>query len=231
MKLISELRFAAGSWRRKRQLRRIYSRFREFTMVPEDIYIRNLQLAERCKDVPGSVVECGVWRGGMIAGIATLLGPERDYFLFDSFTGLPPAKPIDGAAALHWQSDKVSPHYYENCSAPPGFAQQAMRNAGARSFELVKGWFNETLPNFVVKPPIALLRLDGDWYESTTVCLDHLFERVAPHGLIVLDDYFAWDGCSRALHDFLSRRSATERIQSFEGVCHLIKSASEPNAR
>ena len=55
------------------------------------------------------------------------------------------------------------------------------------------------------------------------ICLESLFDRVPEQGIIILDDYYAWDGCSRALHDFLSRRSATERIRSLGDVCYLIK--------
>ena len=98
-----------------------------------------------------------------------------------------------------------------------------MRIAGARSFSLIKGWFNETVPNFKPPSPIALLRLDGDWYESTMVCLVHLFDEVAPGGIVILDDYYIWDGCSRALHDFLSKRLAVERVRSLGNVCFLEK--------
>jgi hypothetical protein len=92
------------------------------------------------------------------------------------------------------------------------------------SFQLIGGWFNETLPEFTPPSPIALLRLDADWYESTIVCLEHLYQHVAPGGITILDDYYLFDGCSRALHDYLSRTSATERIESLNGFCYLVKS-------
>jgi O-methyltransferase len=97
-----------------------------------------------------------------------------------------------------------------------------MAKVEAKQFELRKGFFKDTLPDFD-PGPIALLRLDADWYESTMECLTHLFDRVVPDGIIILDDYYTWDGCSRALHDFLSYRKAVERIQSFDGVCFLRK--------
>lgn len=192
-------------------------------MIPRSEYLNNLSLAERVRSLPGCVVECGVWRGGMSAGIGMVMGPDRDYFLFDSFEGLPPAREIDGKAAIEWQNDKDSPDYRDNCAADMAFAEQAMRRAGIQSFHLKKGWFDKTLPVFQPPASIAMLRLDGDWYDSTMVCLTHLFDFVTPGGLILLDDYHTWDGCSRALHDFLSRRSATERIQSLGGVCFLEK--------
>jgi O-methyltransferase len=204
-----------------------YERFREFTMIRREVYADNLELAKRIVKVPGCIVECGVWRGGMIAGMAALLGGHRHYYLFDSFEGLPPAKEIDGKDALNWQWDVSSPNYYDNCKAPEHFAEEAMKLAGAPSFELVKGWFEKTLPGKNFGEPIALLRLDADWYDSTMVCLEHLFEKVAPGGLIMLDDYYTWDGCSRALHDFLSRRSAIERIRNLGEIAFLVKAAKD----
>ena len=194
-------------------------------MVRPESYIDNMRIAERLRkaNLQGCVLECGVWRGGMIAGLVTLLGSERDYFLFDSFEGLPPAKQVDGEGALRWQANTGVAEYFDNCSAPPEFASEAMRIAGARSFSLIKGWFNETVPKFKPPSPIALLRLDGDWYESTMVCLVHLFDEVAPGGIVILDDYYTWDGCCRALHDFLSKRSAVERVRSLGNVCFLQK--------
>ena len=174
------------------------------------------------REVEGCIVECGVWRGGMIAGIAELLGPERAYFLFDSFEGLPPAREIDGPDALAWQSAVDSPIYYDNCRAPVEMAEEAMRISGARQAALVKGWFADTLPGFRPPAPIALLRLDGDWYDSTLGSLNSLYPYVSDRGLIIVDDYATWDGCSRAVHEFLARTSSVRRIQRFEGdVCVL----------
>src|SRR5262249_42322226 len=67
-------------------------------------------------------------------------------------------------------------------------------------------------PTFV-SPNIAVLRLDGDWYDSTMICLRKFWNHVLPGGIIIIDDYFAWDGCTRAVHDFLSSIRANERIR------------------
>jgi O-methyltransferase len=67
------------------------------------------------------------------------------------------------------------------------------------------GWFQETLPRDAPGlGPVALLRLDGDWYESAVVCLEHLYPHVAPGGVVVVDDYGHWEGCRRAVNEFLS---------------------------
>lgn len=211
----------------RRRLRAIFEELREFTMIDESSFCDNLQLSEMVQNLSGCIIECGVWRGGMAAGMSRILGPDRTYFLFDSFEGLPPAQAIDGQAAIEYQANKNSPYYYDNCTAPPEFAIRAMNKMGARSFYLKQGFFENTLPNFTPPEPIALLRLDGDWYESTMTCLRHLFEHVTPGGIVILDDYYTWDGCSRALHDFLSERKTTERIRTFGSVCYLIKQNSE----
>jgi O-methyltransferase len=182
---------------------RLQRKYRAYTMIPPATYVANLRVATKCRDVAGCVVECGVWRGGMIAGIAEILGPDRHYHLFDSFAGLPPAQTIDGPAALAWQAATESEHYFDNCRAPAAAAEEAMRLATAPQFTLHAGWFEQTLPDFVPEQPIALLRLDADWYDATRLCLERLYPHMSPGGLILIDDYYTWDGCCRAVHDFL----------------------------
>ena len=208
-----------------RSLQDIYAEFRRYTMVYPKTYIRNLVLAASVRYVSGAVVECGTWKGGMAAGLSRVMGEDRDYFLFDSFEGLPPAEAIDGDAALRWQQDTNSPHYHDNCTADERDAQEAMRLAGVTQVRLVKGWFEDTLPSFPSNQQVAVLRLDADWYESTIQCLNQLYPRVAPGGLILIDDYHTWDGCSKAVHDYLSQNQLADRIRQFQNdVAYIIKS-------
>ncbi len=211
------------TWRDKLQYRKSYNRFRNDTMVPDGNFVNTLRLAKRSSAIEGCVVECGVWKGGLAAGLVSVFGTKREYFLYDSFSGLPKAKEIDGSAALEWQSNTQAPGYFDNCSAPPEFAEAAMQLAGAEKYHLVKGWFEQTLSKNKPNVPIAFLHLDADWYDSMMVCLEQLFDCVAVGGYIVLDDYYIWDGCSRALHDFLSRRSALERVRNLGEICYLEK--------
>jgi len=191
-------------------------------MVPYALFFDNLTLCQR-HAVPGCVVECGVWRGGMSGAMADAL-PGRRHYLLDSFEGLPPAKAIDGERAIAWQAAVDSPIYFDNCRAEQAYAQKAMAMSRARSFELVAGWFDKTLPTFKPQEPIAVLRLDGDWYDSTLVCLQHLYPMVPVGGLIIIDDYHTWDGCTRAVHDYLSANQLRDRIrQSRRGVCYILK--------
>src|SRR5260221_10501306 len=97
--------------------KRVYSKFRQFTMVQEREYIDCMDLVARARDIKGAVIECGVWRGGSIAGISHILGNDRNYYLVDRFEGLPPAKEIHGGEADEYQKNSESPHYHYKCSA------------------------------------------------------------------------------------------------------------------
>jgi len=194
-------------YRRERQrMYATYEKYSGFTMIPRGDYCLNLQLAETVRDVAGAVVECGVWRGGMSAGIADVLGAQRTYILCDSFQGLPDAKPIDGAAALAYQSDPTHPEYHDNCSASEDYARRAMALSAASDVHIVAGWFEATVPHLRIPDGIALLRLDGDWYESTMTCLTRIAPRLVPGGRIVLDDYYAWSGCRTAVDEYFKDR-------------------------
>lgn len=220
---LSVRRFDQASHAETEQHLAIAARFREFTMIPEHLYTDNLRLASLVRNIPGEVVECGVWRGGMSAGIATLLGDSRRYWLFDSFEGLPPATVEDGPAAVAYQNNPDDEWYFDNCTAEIGFAREAMKKAGTKHVEIVKGWFKDTV-NQAPVGKIALLRLDGDWYESTLTCLEAFAPKVVDGGLIVFDDYHTWDGCSRAIHDYLSRQSSTDRVsQSPGGNAYILR--------
>lgn len=200
----------------------IYSKYQNFTMIPIEIYIDNLLLTNSVNSIDGCIVECGVWRGGMVAGIYDYAERKRQCFLFDSFEGLPDVKENDGEAAKTWQetNDGVG---LDNCKAEIEFAEKAMELANSQNHKILQGWFDATLPKTKIDEPIAILRLDGDWYDSTIVCLENLYPQVADNGLIIIDDYYAWDGCSRAVHDYLSKNNLPLRIsQSKNGVCYII---------
>jgi O-methyltransferase len=143
--------------------------------------------------------------------------------MFDSFEGLPPPAIIDGGAALRWANNPEGPDYYDNCRATVDGVVAAAKQFGVTDqVEIVKGWFNETLPAH--RPhigPIALLRIDGDWYESVRTCLGTLYDAVVPGGFVVIDDYYDWDGCAIAVHEFLAERKYPHRIR--QGGCAFIQ--------
>jgi O-methyltransferase len=204
-------------------LKRLFKKYQKFTMIPKEVFLNNLLLVEKFRTLSGCVIECGVWRGGMIASISEVLGNDRRYYLFDSFEGLPQAKEVDGIEANKWQADKNSSSYFDNCKAEMWYAESAMKLAGQNNYSIIKGWFSETLPGFKTESPIAILRLDGDWYDSTIECLNILFPLVEKGGVVIIDDYYAWDGCSRAVHDYLSKNNLEHKIRSFNNISYIIK--------
>jgi hypothetical protein len=151
--------------------------------------------------------------GGMSAAMAEVLGRNRDYFLFDSFEGLPPAQDKDGSAALQWQSNTNGSSYFNNCAASEEEAETAMKKSQAERYTIVKGWFDRMLPVFRPPCPIALIRLDGDWYDSTMSCLTHLMPHMAERGLVIIDDYHTWDGCARAVNEYIAANCPATRIR------------------
>lgn len=88
-----------------------------------------------------------------------------------------------------------------------------------------KGWFQHTLPEIKNEiDQIAILRLDGDWYDSIKVCLENLYDKVVPGGLVVIDDYGYYEGCTKAVDEFLeSRNVKTFLSYSKPGCRYFVK--------
>jgi O-methyltransferase len=211
-----------AAWRARRRADALYAKYRDATKLQAWSYRDNLQLCALVQSVPGCVVECGVWRGGMAAGLVEWLGGTRRYYLLDSFEGLPAPAAVDGdfSRAVQTHPD------WDNCAATLAEAHATLARAGTASVTYVRGWFKDTIPGLALPEPIALLRLDADWYDSTMQCLDGLYDLVAPGGLILIDDYHFWEGCTRAVHDFLSKRQLVARLrESPHGVAYIVKDA------
>lgn len=165
--------------------------------------------------IEGSLVECGVWKGGSsgMMALAHMAGrPQatRDMHLFDSFEGLPePKSEKDGVEAVEYSGHRAGGalNSIQQCVGTLEENRKLMENQIHYPSALLHyhvGWFESTLPK--VAPAIskiALLRLDGDWYESTRVCLEHLYSKVVDGGVVVVDDYGHWEGCRKAVDEFL----------------------------
>lgn len=195
----------------------IWRRYRHATMVPRDAYLANLYLAQRCLAQPGmaqgAVVECGTWRGGMAAGLATIGGRERDYHFFDSYAGLPPATLEDGAYAQRAMESGDGLYFDRNTASLDEFlATLSQVGLPHARLNVHKGLFAETFPKAAVGA-VAVLRLDADWYSSTLQCLEKFWDWLLPGALVLIDDYYAWEGCTKAVHAFLAARGATEPIR------------------
>jgi hypothetical protein len=137
-------------------------------------------------------------------------------WLLDSFEGIQPPQEIDGPSAKAWAQNKQGPMYFNNLRAPVEEVRQTASDLGLADYtELVQGWFDKTLPaNRDRIGPIAVLRIDADWHASVKCCLECLYDQVVEGGFIIFDDYYTWDGCSTAVHEFLGERRLHHRIES-----------------
>jgi hypothetical protein len=168
--------------------------------------------------VPGDFIETGVWRGGaciyMRAIFHTYGVKNRRVWLADSFEGLPPpdpmAYPADAGDAFHT---------YADLAVSLDAVRQNFEKYGLLDDQVMflKGWFKDTLPTAPIER-LALLRLDGDMYESTIDALRHLYDKLSPHGFVIVDDYRVVEGCRKAVDDFRKLRGIDDLIIEIDGV-------------
>jgi O-methyltransferase len=173
------------------------------------VRVDNLQVALdliRAENIPGDMIECGVWRGGGCIFMAGYLLAHnmsgRRVFVADSFEGLPvPTHASDGELDL---SKAKFPELAVSLDAVQGnFSVYGLEQPNV---VFLKGWFKDTLPTAPVER-IALLRLDGDLYESTMDILLALYDRVVPGGVVIVDDYNYIAACKQAVADFFETRN------------------------
>jgi hypothetical protein len=166
--------------------------------------------------VPGDLLEAGVWRGGATIFMRALLQAygvrDRCVWVADSFAGLPPPSPEkyphDTGSDLHLYPQLAVP--LEQVRA--NFARYGLLDGRVR---FLKGWFRDTLPAAPVGR-LAVLRLDGDLYESTTDTLKHLYPKVAAGGFVIVDDYHAIPACRRAVEDYRQAHGIKEPVQRID---------------
>ena len=156
------------------------------------------------ENVPGDLIETGVWRGGaciLMRGVLAAHGiADRRVFVADSFRGLPPPD------AARWPSDAGDRYYLDPLfSIGEEEVKENFRAYGLLDEQVVflKGWFKDTLPAAPIDR-LALLRLDGDMYGSTMEALEPLYPRLSSGGFCIVDDY-ALPGCRKAVDDYRSR--------------------------
>ena len=164
-------------------------------------------------DIRGSIVECGVWRGGSSMAIALTLMQEgnadRDLVLFDTFEGMTEPLEVDRTpnGALAKELMEKDPDRRGEVWAVATYEDVLtnMRSTGydGNRLRLVKGPVESTIPEQAPAGPIALLRLDTDWYESTKHELEHLFPKLVSGGVLIIDDYGHWQGARKAVDEYL----------------------------
>ena len=208
--------------------RDILERVRPFTMTSIE---QMLALVDAVKyvgnnDIPGAIVECGVWRGGsMMLAAETLLSlgsTERDLYLYDAFTGMPPADTEDV------RFDGLTTEEVRTIEGVKGAWCLATQNEVAENIQttnypadkihIVTGYVEQTIPA-AAPDQIAILRLDTDWYASTTHELNHLYPRLTSRGVLIIDDYGYWKGCKKAVDEYFAesdgKRPLLQRIDLY----------------
>lgn len=217
------------------------AKVRAYTMLPPERLITLYQQAAHCEKtgLPGAFVECGVWKGGSVAVMALANlergAARRDVHLFDAFTDIcEPDQAVDGERAVREVKAWGKGGGVDGKLAPVTGFYDAMGGAGtldgnkrllegvagypAERLHYHVGWFQETLPKDAAGiPEIAILRLDGDWYASTKVCLEHLYDKVVGGGFVIVDDYGAYDGCRKAVDEFRRDRGITAYLHHIDG--------------
>lgn len=192
----------------------------------ESVLMFTYDMAVKYKDTTGVYVECGVAAGAQIIAMAAG-APNKTIYAFDSFEGIPlPSNKDDQMPGIKFLSK-------EEQSKLPNPGEQVLVSSGATSVSLedfyehinnsgvnsehiktIDGWFENTLPNFSIEP-ISILRLDGDLYNSTYVCLKYLYPKVMKGGIVIVDDW-ALPGCQAAVEDYFFENEL--RIPVFQKV-------------
>jgi O-methyltransferase len=163
--------------------------------------------------VPGDLVETGVWRGGSSIFMRAVLAAYRDtarrVWVADSFRGLPKPDPAryPSDAGLDLSTTPELAVGVEQVKA--NFAKYGLLDDQVR---FLVGWFKDTLPAAPIDE-LAVIRLDGDLYESTVDALRALYPKLSVGGYVIVDDYGALDTCRRAVDDYRGANGIREPIE------------------
>lgn len=209
-------------------------RAEELTYLTRDQLLSLVTCVLECEQAgrEGLLIEAGTARGGASIAMAAAKSPSRPLRVYDVFGLIPPPTEADGEQAAQRYADiqagqgrrQPGKEYYGyaddlHAEVAESFARHGVATDEHR-VELVQGLFQDTL---VIDEPVALAHLDGDWYESTLVCL----ERITPHlvvgGRIVIDDYHFWAGCRRAVDEYFEGRRGF-RVEKRAKV-HVVRTA------
>jgi O-methyltransferase len=187
------------------------------------IGLRRLDNIQHCieqileRGVPGDLIETGVWRGGasiFMRGVLKAYGDtSRLVWAADSFQGLPnPQSGVwrDDERGRLWEFGTTLAVSLEQVRA--NFARYGLLDDQVR---FLPGWFRDTLPVAPIKR-LALMRLDGDLYESTRDALNALYPKLSVGGYCVIDDYYAQSGACRAVSEYREQNGITDPIERID---------------
>jgi O-methyltransferase len=196
----------------------------EYSMVPT-VRLRVLyELSKKIneKDIPGDIIECGVYNGGSAAIMMHpqfLSGKNRNIWLFDSFEGLPPPTENDGSYEKE--------NYFKGwCKGSIEKVEEIFGKLGlpSKHLHIIKGWFQNTfsVENFKIEK-IALLHIDSDWYESVKICIENFYPKVSKGGYICFDDYKKFLGCKRAVQEYLQSNNIKVELKMYDNGMYFRK--------
>lgn len=196
------------------QERDILNSATQYTMTSVDRMVSLIHAIKFIIDnnIQGDIVECGVWRGGSMMIVAKMLlmhgETNRIIYLYDTFEGM--SEPTDNDVSLDGefaasQLQRTPKGQGVWCEASIEDVRANMISTGypAEKIRLIKGKVEDTIPA-VLPGPIALLRLDTDWYESTRHEMINLFPLLQSNGVLIIDDYGHWQGSKKAIDEYFS---------------------------
>jgi len=171
------------------------------------------------EDIPGDLIECGVWRGGacilMRAVLAAYEDHTRSVWLADSFQGVPRSDPANYKADKGIRAEFAAGILgVSEAQVRANFERYGLLDDRVR---FLPGWFKDTLQDAPIDR-ISLLRLDGDLYESTIQALDALYPRLSPGGFCIIDDYSAVKACEKAVMDYRAKHGISAEIIDIDGT-------------
>jgi macrocin-O-methyltransferase TylF-like protien len=186
-------------------------------LTPENVAaLARLVLETERRALPGLIVEAGTALGGSAIAMAAAKSPGRPMKVYDVFGMIPEPSERDGvdvqkryediAAGRSQGLDGTTYYGYREDllgEVTASFTRHGVEPA-SNNVELVQGLFQDTIH---LDEPVALAHLDGDWYDSTMVCLERITPLLVPGGRLVLDDYYFWSGCREATNDYFAQRS------------------------
>jgi O-methyltransferase len=167
-------------------------------------------------DIPGAFVESGVWKGGSSMAAAYTLAKlgvdDRDFFMYDTYEGIPAPGEEDAliggdheSLKAWWSKENKDPDAAPWLDAPVETVRANMARTGydIDRVHLIPGLVEETIPA-TAPEQVAFLRLDTDYYSSTKVELEQLFPRLSPGGVLIVDDYGYTEGARKAVDEYFA---------------------------
>jgi O-methyltransferase len=196
----------------------------QLTVLARQVYDVDLSGRE------GLIIEAGTARGGSAIAMAAAKDPIRPMKVYDVFGQIPPPSDDDGTdVQARYQTISEGgargiggDTYYGYRDNLYGEVAESFARLGVpideNNVELVKGLFEDTIQ---IDEPVAFAHLDGDWYESTMTCLERITPLLIKGGRIVLDDYFHWSGCRKAVDDYFAHRTGYQLER--RNKIHVVK--------